>query len=104
MAIRTSILTLARSVIYNSVGTNAVVAMYFCNKSNAPVTFSVYLASSEQAPLMTENHLIYRNINLTPEDTYVMDTEKLILENGDVISANCSDEDAVVSTVVYVEV
>jgi len=103
MAITNTLLNTSVQPIYVSSGTNAVVVTYFCNTSNTtPVLFSVHLVPSGN--IAVRENLIYNNVNVTAEDTYVMDTEKLILGPGDSLHAYASEDDMVVATVCHVDV
>jgi hypothetical protein len=102
MAITNTLINTAAQPIYTSVGTNAVVVTYFCNTSATPVLISVHAVPSGSN--VAKENLIYANVNITSEDTYVMDNEKIILSNGDALHAIASEDDAVVVTVCHVEV
>lgn len=102
MAIQSTTINSALQPIYTSDGTNAIVVAYFCNTSPNPVTFSVHAVVN--GGTANGNNIIYSNVNLTAEDTYVMDNEKLILSDGDSLYAVSSADDAVVVTVCNVEV
>lgn len=75
-------------LIYSSVGSTAITVMYICNSGTQATNFYVYAVPSGQLPSF--NNSIYFNVNLTPNDTYVIDTEKMVLENGDQLFANIS--------------
>jgi hypothetical protein len=102
MAIQSTTLSTTTQPIYTSVGTNAVVVAYFCNTSVNPVTISAHAVKSG----LTANvsNIIYSNVNITAGDTYVVDQEKLILDDGDSLHAVASEADVVVVTVCNVEV
>lgn len=102
MSITNTLINTAPQPIYTSVGTNAVVVSYFCNTSTNPVLFSVHVVPNGNAAV--KENLIYSNVNITSEDTYVMDNEKLILSDGDAIYAVASEDDVIVVTVCHVEV
>lgn len=102
MAIKSTTINSALQPIYTSVGTNAVVVAYFCNTSTNPVLFNVHAVPNGQSA--DGNNIIYSNVNITSEDTYVMDNEKLILDDGDSLHAMASEDDVVVVTVCTVEV
>lgn len=102
MAIQSTTINTALQPIYTSVGTNAVVVAYFCNTSTNPVMFSVHAVANGNAPDNT--NIIYSNVNITSEDTYVIENEKLILDDGDSIHAVASEDDVIVVTVCNVEV
>ena len=59
----------------------AVTAMYITNKSATAGNVDIYVVPSGET--VSENFKIYNNLQIPAEDTYVIDSEKLILENGD---------------------
>jgi len=61
----------------------AVTAIYVCNVSMADSTINVYVVPS--ADSVGDKHIIYKNLIIRAGDTYIMDTEKLILSTGDKI-------------------
>lgn len=102
MAITNTKINTGSTAVYTSAGDNAIVVAYFCNTSTAPAMFSVHAVPAGGAA--TADNLIYANVNLTANDTYVMDTEKLILGDGDAIWATSTEDDVVVVTIFNVEV
>jgi hypothetical protein len=86
MALYSRSLTVTPEEIYSSSGTTAVTVMYFCNSGTQPTNFYVYAVPAGQT--ISTDRCIYYNISLTPNDTYVIDNEKLVLENGDKLFAN----------------
>jgi hypothetical protein len=100
MAIKNTTLDTTPLAIYTSVNDSAVTTIYFCNKTVGPVTFSVHLAHIEQAADAT--NIIYNNLEIAPTDTFVLDTEKVILADGDSIYATANNADSIVATVSYV--
>ena len=102
MSIKNTLLTTAATTILRSELTNAVTAMYFCNTSSGPQTFSVYaLPAGEVADI---SNVIYYNIQISPTDTFVLDTERLILDDGDSIVAIATQSNVIVATISYVGV
>jgi len=97
MALTQTLVTVTPVEIYRSTGTNAVVVAYFCNISAVPAQLSLYLV--DVGGTASESNMIYKNLNLTAEDTYVLDNEKIILDNNQSLYASCSVADAVRATV-----
>ena len=83
---------------YASSGANAVTAMYITNKSSADGNVDIYVVPSADVASFesssSENYKIYNNLLIPAEDTYVIDSEKLILENGDKIYIAAPDSSA----------
>lgn len=72
--------------LFTSVGTNAITVIYICNSGTVTSSFNIYAVPNGGTP--SGNNIIYSSVPLTVNDTYVIDTEKLILNNGDSIHAN----------------
>ena len=70
----------------------AVTAMYITNKSSSDGNVNIYVVPSGET--VSENFKIYNNILIPAEDTYVIDSEKLILESGDKIYIAAPDSAA----------
>jgi hypothetical protein len=79
----------------------AVTAMYITNKSATAGNVDIYVVPSGET--VSENFKIYNNLQIPAEDTYVIDSEKLILENGDKIYIAAPDSsgqfNATISTI-----
>jgi len=102
MALSNTLINTTAKSIYTSNGNNAIVTVYFCNFGLNPVTFTVHAVPFGSTPDL--NNLIYSNVNLTSNDTYVWDSEKLILSDGDALWALASDDDVVAVTICDVEI
>ena len=93
MAITNSILTNSSAAnVYVSVGNTAITAR----------TFDVYACPSGNTAGFSNLTRIYSGVQIQTGDTYVVDNEKLILGNGDMIRANCSAATAIAMTVSYI--
>lgn len=85
MAITNTSLDANNNSIFTSVGSNAVTTMYFCNTGQQVAYLTVHIVPKTFSPIAT--NIVYYNIPIAVADTYVVDTEKLILEDGDKITA-----------------
>lgn len=85
MALKSTILTDVPTKIYQSDGCTAITTVYFCNTGAVTVNFNVYATPRLIVPDNT--NLIYSQISLPCNDTFVLDTEKLVLEDGDALYA-----------------
>lgn len=83
------------TVIYTSSGQSVVSVIYLCN-IGAAQSFDLHLIPSGGSA--QETNLVYSTVPITDSDTYVIDTEKLILGNGDKIAAKASSFNYVAST------
>lgn len=68
---------------YTASGEVAVTVIYICNTSGSDGDVDVYLVPN--GDIVGAQHLIYKNLIIRSNDTYIIDTEKLILGNGDKI-------------------
>jgi hypothetical protein len=88
--------TNANIVYGTSTVTKGVTAMYLCNTTGSSVTANVYLVPAGGTAAACP---IYSNLTIAANDTHVSDTERIVLDNGDSIWANCSVNGAVVFTI-----
>lgn len=86
MAITSTPLSDVIASIFTSDGSNAVTTMYFCNTGERVAYLTVHVVPKTFMP--DETNIIYYQVPIANQDTYVVDTEKLILEDGDKIFAN----------------
>ena len=101
MALQSTPLSSSIANVYVSSGNSAISAVYFCNTSNVATTFNVWLQSAATAGFAANaNVQIYNSIQLAGNDTYVMDWEKIVLANGDIVRANSAG--TVTTTVSYI--
>ena len=99
MAITNTFVSNIAPSIYTSDGSNAVTTMYFCNTGQKIAYLTVHVVPKNFAPAPT--NVVYYQIPIAIKDTYVVDTEKLILEDGDKICANIEiDYDSVSTRVI----
>jgi hypothetical protein len=102
MALSNTLLKTTATSIYSSTGNNAIVTAYFCNFGLNPITFTVYAVPSSMQPGLST--IIYSNVSIAASDTYIWDSEKLILGDGDSIWALSSEDDVVNVTICDVEI
>ena len=102
MAITNSLITTgAAANVYVSTGNSAITAIYMCNIDSTARTFDIYVCPSGNTvtPLSTR---VYSGIQIQSGDTYVIDSEKLILSSGDMLKANASGSNSISMTVSYI--
>jgi len=79
----------------------AVTVIYICNTSGADGDVDVYVVPDGES--VGTQHLIYKNLVIRSNDTYIIDTEKLILASGDRIFIAAPDSagefNATISTI-----
>lgn len=100
MAILNTVLTTNPANIYVSSGNNVVSIMYFCNTGEDAKNINVY-ALPNGVSTADANVQIYKDVQIASKDTLVVDMEKLVLANGDVIQASASGNLSVTATVSY---
>lgn len=87
MPFRSTTLTNIAAPIFTSIGTSsAITVIYICNAGPNTVLFNLYAVGFGN--VASYDNVIYHSVPLTSNDTYVLDTEKLIVEVGDSIWAN----------------
>jgi len=72
--------------IVTASGNIAVTTVYLCNKSTTPVTANIFLVPA--AGFVYGQNIIYSNLTIAPNDTYIMEQERLLLGTGDSLSGN----------------
>lgn len=99
MSIQSTALDTAVGNIYvaNGADGNVVSVAYFCNRSGSTTSFTLHLVPSGGSA--TANNIVYSNKTITANDTYILELEKIILANGDMLQASANTGNAVVATV-----
>jgi len=79
----------------------AVTTIHLCNITSSDATVNVYLLPDDGSSAgPTENNKLYNNLLIQAEDSYIIDTEKLILSSGDKIFVETPDSAAsIVATI-----
>jgi hypothetical protein len=103
MSLQSSYLTTTTSSVYSSSGSTAALTFYFANYSTtANATFSLWAVSSGSTP--SNVNVLYSNVVVAAGDTYVADTERLFLNNGDELYARANANSAISMTLTYTTV
>jgi len=102
MALSQTTLTTSASAVYTSTGNTAISTMYLCNYSASDRTVTIYLVQS--GSFATNVNIIYKDVPIAAGDTYIIDTERLILGNGDSVQALASAVSSITMTVSYIGV
>ena len=104
MAIKsTRLLTTGATEIFQAIGQQAITVIYICNTTGGDVSVNMYLVS-DGSTLGTEDNQILSQLVITANDTYVMSTEKLILDDLDQIQLEANVGNVVTATVSSIEV
>ena len=103
MAIAQETVTTAGVDIYTSSGNSATTAIFLFNNNAAARTVQIYVVPSGGS--VTTSTKIIKDLTIDAADTYIINTEKLVLSNGDAIHVSTSDDDtSVYATVSYVSI
>jgi hypothetical protein len=89
------------NAVFTATADTAVTTIHICNITASNATVNVYLLPSDGSTTTpTENNKLYSVLTISANDTYIIDTEKLILENGDKIFIELPDSSGqVVATI-----
>ena len=68
------------SAAFTASADTAVTVIYITNKTDGDGTVDIYVTPNGAS--VSANHLFYSQITIKARDTYILDTEKLILETG----------------------
>lgn len=101
MAIRNLILGNGFNTIYTSQGDTAITVIYLCNTTQNATNVTLHAVPSGATP--NNNNIIYYQILIEGTDTYVIDTEKLILSNNDTLVATTSVPNSITVTISSME-
>ena len=103
MAITSTQLTTTGSTdVFTAVGQQAITVIYLCNTTANATIVDMYVTSA--AGSAAANTQIYSNLALTAHDTYVISSEKLILDTGYLIKATANIANNVTVTVSSISV
>jgi hypothetical protein len=93
----------AANVVYAQTNqTRVITTIYLCNTGANVATANVYLVPASGNIISDANgNLIFTNLSIAAGDTYIVDSERIVLDTGDSIFANISSgtPGAVVMTV-----
>jgi hypothetical protein len=102
MAIAQSKVSNTLSNVYSSSGSTAITVMFFMNNGATPATLSLALMAGSATPTIADNGIM-KDVTVEAGDTYIFDTEKLVLEDTDALWAVSDTADAIVATITYAE-
>ncbi len=86
--------------VFLASGQQAITTMLFCNVATTSTAYlDVYVVPYPQNPGGTDPNQVMRSVELPPGETFVLDTERLILEDLDSIHAQTSVANTIVCTV-----
>ena len=98
--ITNSLIGSANTTVFSASGKTAIVGMYFCNTSDTNnALFTVYAVKNGDSP--SKINKIINNQELFLRETYVFNTERLIVAAGDTVVATATPSGDVSVTVTY---
>jgi len=80
------------NAVFTATADTAVTTIHLCNITDTDATVNIYLLPSDgstSAP--TINNKLYHELTVQRTDTYIIDTEKMILTNGDKLFVETPD-------------
>jgi hypothetical protein len=80
------------SAAFTASAETAVTVIYITNKTSSDGTVDVHVVPNGSS--VGENFLVYSQLTIKARDTYILDTEKLILETGAKIFISAPDSAA----------
>jgi len=87
--------------VFESVGQQVISVIYICNTSASAgnVGVNVYCVDSDDSTAGSLDNIIYSQLQIPQNDTYVISTEKLIMDNGDEIEVEANVGNVITVTV-----
>jgi hypothetical protein len=102
MTIQSTLVTGSATTIFTSSGNTATTAIFFMNNNGSARTLDLHIVLNGQSAAVTNK--ILKAISINGGDTYVVNTEKLVLSNGDTIQAVASEVDSIYATISSVSI
>ena len=99
MAITNANILATATTVYTSTGNTVISTLHLCNQSGGAALVSLNIVPSGGSA--AANNLVYANLSISALDTYVIETERFILGNGDFISCTANVANAVIATTTY---
>ena len=82
----------ANNWLFKASADTAVTSIHLCNITSTDTTVNIYLLPDDGSSAgPTENNKIYNQLTIPATDSYIIDTEKMILANGDKIYVQNAD-------------
>ncbi len=99
MAIQTTNVNNTDTTLYTSTGTNGISFLLLCNHSVITQTVSIHIVPNGSTP--TTANILIKSISIVAGETFIMyqGNEKIIIDNGDFISAIAGNSSAVTAIV-----
>ena len=83
--------------VFEATASVAVTTIHLCNITAADATVNIYLLPYDGSTTVpTQNNKIYNTLTVKALDTYIVDSEKLILSTGDKIYVETPDSSGLI--------
>ena len=102
MALAQAVLTTGYTTQYTSSGDSAITTMHLCNTSGGAVLVDICIVPSGGSA--SDSTIAYKTLSIAATDSYIIDTEKFVLGNGDFIAAKDDTGSVTVMTISYVSI
>jgi hypothetical protein len=102
MAFVQTTLDIAPTEIITADRTVVITVLYLVNTGPSAVTITVYLVPA--GGVAGAGTILYQNLNCDSDQTLAVLTERVLLDNGDAVWAECSGQFSVVATIATVAV
>ena len=100
MAIRsTRLLDTNPTQVFLAAGQQAITVLYICNTTGGTISVNVNVINDDDSTGSGIDNRIYSDLQINGNDTYVLSTEKLILDDGNEIEVTADTADAITVTV-----
>jgi len=102
MAITNEYIDATITTVYTSTDTTAITSMIFCNYASATLTDADTYLDLHIVPsgdTYNEKNKILHQLKIPAGETFIMDSERLVLDNGDTIQAQTTSPATVSVTV-----
>jgi len=95
----TRLTTITPTTVFTAVGEQAITTIFLCNTTGSGVALNIFVINSDDSVGAAYDNMIVSGLELTANETYVFSTEKLILDNSDLIDVEANIADCVTVTV-----
>lgn len=102
MAITQTAVGTSATTVFTSVNNMATTALFFMNNNGSARNLTIHVVKSGASA--AASNVIVKAIAVAGGDTYVINTEKLVLANGDTVQAVASAADSIYATVSAVSI
>ncbi len=103
MSLQSTLLTTSAANVYVSSGQTAAMTFYFSNYSTTQsATFSLWAVKSGESA--GNVNVLYSNVLVQAGDTYLADTERIILDTNDALVARTNANSTMSVTLTYTSV